>query len=53
LLILSEAGGLATTLEGGALDDLSSGLTTRSTLLAAGSPKVHADALRLLSAAAA
>jgi myo-inositol-1(or 4)-monophosphatase len=53
LLILSEAGGLATTLDGGPLDDLSSGLTARSTLLAAGSPNVHADALRLLSAAAA
>jgi myo-inositol-1(or 4)-monophosphatase len=53
LLILSEAGGLATTLEGGSLDELSSGLTTRSTLLAAGSPNVHADALRLLRAAVA
>jgi myo-inositol-1(or 4)-monophosphatase len=53
LLILREAGGLATTLDGGSLGDLSSDLTARSTLLAAGSPNVHAEALRLLSAAAA
>jgi myo-inositol-1(or 4)-monophosphatase len=48
LLILSEAGGVASTFEGGRLDDQSSGLDARSTLLASGSAATHAEALRLL-----
>lgn len=53
LLILSEAGGVATTFEGGRIDDLSSRLEAHSTLLAAGSRSVHAEALRLIHEAAA
>lgn len=48
LLILREAGGVATDLEGRSLDDAGLALETRSTVLASGSRELHAYALRLL-----
>jgi myo-inositol-1(or 4)-monophosphatase len=50
LLILREAGGLATDFEGGGLDRVESALTSRTTLLAAATPAEHARALELLGA---
>ena len=51
LLVLREAGGVATTLHGEPLDGLTCDLATRSTLLCAPSPELHAQALRILQAA--
>ncbi len=51
LLILREAGGVATDLDGRSLDPVPLTLTTRSTLLASASPKMHAHALRILTEA--
>lgn len=48
LLILAESGGVATDLEGKPLAGLRCDLQTRSTLLCAPSPELHARALRLL-----
>ena len=53
LLILREAGGRATAIDGTALDEVSSDLASHTTVLAAASSEVHANALRLLRAAAA
>jgi myo-inositol-1(or 4)-monophosphatase len=50
LLLLAEAGGLATDLEGNELRKLSCNLETRSTLLCAPTREIHAEALNLLSA---
>ncbi len=52
LLILREAGGIATDLEGRPLGGLSCSLQTRTTLLASVFPELHARALRLLKAQA-
>jgi myo-inositol-1(or 4)-monophosphatase len=49
LLILAEAGGVATDLEGNPIGELSSGLDTRTTLLCAPSRELHAASLRALS----
>ena len=46
LLLLREAGGLATDLQGRSLDALECTLTTRTTLLCAPDPQAHALALR-------
>ena len=51
LLILREAGGMATTLRGEPLGRLSCNLSTRSTLLCAPTPALHAEALGILEAA--
>lgn len=48
LLLLSEAGGVATDLEGNGLGRLSCDLATRSTLLCAATPQLHAEALEIL-----
>jgi fructose-1,6-bisphosphatase/inositol monophosphatase family enzyme len=48
LLILREAGGLATDFDGGSLDDVSVRLDSRTTLLASRSPEIHRFALQLL-----
>ncbi len=48
LLVLREAGGVATDLHGGSLDQVSLTLDTRSTLLASASSEIHAYALTLL-----
>jgi len=48
LLVLREAGGVATTVEGAPLDDLRCDLTTRATLLCAPTPELHTEALRIL-----
>jgi myo-inositol-1(or 4)-monophosphatase len=48
LLILREAGGIATDFEGGAIDGVSVRLDARTTLLASLSKEVHAFALELL-----
>jgi len=50
LLILREAGGVATDFRGGSLDSVSVRLDSRTTLLASGSPAIHAFALGLLGA---
>jgi myo-inositol-1(or 4)-monophosphatase len=49
LLILREAGGVATDYDGGAMDDVSVRLDSRTTLLASLSTKVHAFARQLVS----
>jgi len=51
LLLVSEAGGIATTLEGGPLDGLRCDLATRATILCAPTPELHAEVLRTLHAA--
>jgi len=48
LLLLGEAGGVATTLQGEPLGPLRCDLATRSTLLCAPTRELHAEALRLL-----
>jgi len=48
LLMLGEAGGVATTLQGEPLGPLRCDLATRSTLLCAPTRELHAEALRLL-----
>ena len=48
LLLLREAGGVATTLDGEPLDALRCDLTTRATLLCAPTPELHAEALGIL-----
>lgn len=48
LLLLSEAGGLATDLRGHSLNQLSADLESRTSLLCASSPGLHAQALALL-----
>ncbi|HYM49966.1 MAG TPA: inositol monophosphatase family protein [Candidatus Limnocylindrales bacterium] len=48
LLILREAGGVATDLEGGSLSRVPSDLSARTTLLASASAAAHARALQLL-----
>ncbi len=50
LLILKEAGGIATDFEGRSIDSVSVLLDARTTLLASLSPRVHAYALELLGA---
>jgi myo-inositol-1(or 4)-monophosphatase len=49
LLILREAGGIATDLDGGSLDAVTTGLTSKTTLLAAASRAAHERALELLA----
>jgi fructose-1,6-bisphosphatase/inositol monophosphatase family enzyme len=49
LLMLSEAGGVATNLEGEPLGKLSCDLDSRSTLLCAPTRELHGEALRILS----
>ncbi len=51
LLIVGEAGGVATDLHGKPLDKLACTLATRTTLLCAPSPKLHAAALNAMKAA--
>ena len=51
LLVLREAGGVATDFQGGSLADVSVRLDSRTTLLASLSSAVHARALELLGAA--
>jgi myo-inositol-1(or 4)-monophosphatase len=51
LLLLREAGGVATTFEGLPLDDLRCDLSTRTTLLCAPSRQLHDEALRILAPA--
>jgi myo-inositol-1(or 4)-monophosphatase len=48
LLLLAEAGGVATDLEGASLDGLEVGFSVRTTLLAAADPVAHALALEVL-----
>jgi myo-inositol-1(or 4)-monophosphatase len=48
LLVLREAGGTATSIDGRALDGLRCDLSTRTTLLCASSPELHAEALAIL-----
>jgi fructose-1,6-bisphosphatase/inositol monophosphatase family enzyme len=48
LLILAESGGMATNLQGGVLDSLTCDLKTRSTLLCAPNPQLHARAIEIL-----
>lgn len=50
LLILREAGGLATDFQGGGLEPVKSALASRTTFLAGSTPAVHAGALELLGA---
>lgn len=50
LLLISEAGGVATDLEGNGLGRLSCDLQSRSTLLCAPTPELHTEALRILAA---
>ena len=50
LLILAETGGVATDLKGNALSALSSGLETRTSLVCAPTPQLHAIALSALAA---
>ncbi len=49
LLLLKEAGGVATDVEGNDLGGLVCDLKTRSTLLCAPTPELHADALRIVA----
>jgi myo-inositol-1(or 4)-monophosphatase len=51
LLILSETGGVATTVEGEPVGRLRCDLETRATLLCAPTPELHAEAMRILTAA--
>lgn len=51
LLLLSEAGGVATNLQGERLDSLTCDLQTRSTLLCAPTRELHARALQILEQA--
>jgi myo-inositol-1(or 4)-monophosphatase len=53
LLILREAGGIATDFEGGSIEEVSVRLDSRTTLLASLMPLVHHHALRLLGAGVA
>jgi fructose-1,6-bisphosphatase/inositol monophosphatase family enzyme len=48
LLVLREAGGLATDFEGGRLEPVGSALTSRTTMLAAASRAMHDRGLQLL-----
>ena len=48
LLLLREAGGVATTIDGQPLDDLRCDLSTRATLLCAPTRELHEEALRIL-----
>lgn len=48
LLLIREAGGVATDMKGGPIDRLLCTLDSRSTLLCAPSPALHAEALRIL-----
>lgn len=48
LLLLREAGGAATTMDGGSLDGLPCDLATRTTLLCAPTRELHQEALRIL-----
>ena len=48
LLLLREAGGVATTLEGESIDGLNCDLSTRASILCAPTPELHAEALHLL-----
>ena len=50
LLVLREAGGVATTIEGEPLDALRCNLTTRASLLCAPTRELHDQALRILGA---
>jgi myo-inositol-1(or 4)-monophosphatase len=50
LLILREAGGIATDYQGGSIESVSVRLDTRTTLLASLSPQMHAYALEVLGA---
>ncbi|HVS05392.1 MAG TPA: inositol monophosphatase family protein [Candidatus Dormibacteraeota bacterium] len=50
LLILREAGGIATDYQGGSIESVSVRLDTRTTLLASLSPQIHAYALEVLGA---
>ena len=50
LLLLKETGGVATSVQGEALDGLRCDLQTTTTLLCAPTPELHAEALRLLRA---
>ncbi|HKW58265.1 MAG TPA: inositol monophosphatase family protein [Candidatus Dormibacteraeota bacterium] len=50
LLLLREAGGVATTIEGRPLGDLPCDLNTRATLLCAPNRQLHEEALRILGA---
>jgi myo-inositol-1(or 4)-monophosphatase len=51
LLILREAGGRASAIDGSPLDEVSTDLASHTTILAAVSADLHADALRLLTGA--
>ena len=51
LLVLTEAGGVATDMEGASLDGLEVGFSVRTTLLAAADPAAHALALEILRVA--
>jgi myo-inositol-1(or 4)-monophosphatase len=48
LLVLSEAGGTASTIDGGPLDGLTCDLATRATLVCASTRELHAQALHIL-----
>jgi fructose-1,6-bisphosphatase/inositol monophosphatase family enzyme len=48
LLLLAEAGGVATTTQGEPLGRIRCDLDSRSTLLCASTPELHAEALRIL-----
>jgi len=48
LLLIREAGGVATDMKGGSIDQLLCTLDSRSTLLCAPSSELHAEALRIL-----
>ena len=50
LLVLREAGGVATTIEGSPLDGLTCDLATRASLLCAPTRELHDEALRILGA---
>jgi fructose-1,6-bisphosphatase/inositol monophosphatase family enzyme len=51
LLLLSEAGGIASDVQGGGLDLMRCDLETRTTLVCAPTSELHAEAIRLLRAA--
>jgi myo-inositol-1(or 4)-monophosphatase len=50
LLLIREAGGVATTIQGAALDGLRCDLSTRTTLLCAPTAQLHEEAMRILGA---
>ncbi len=50
LLLLSETGGVATTMEGEPIGNLRCDLDSRSTLLCAPTPELHAEAMKILRA---